>query len=151
MFWLKQNSLLLKDCIIGCICVFKNHFTRSGHIICDCLSKNQPSSHLPVLWETNSIWENHASPWYWTHSLSIIILNYLLAFVQLTWQEDNGWFHQFLMIFSWNVSILGQCIYGGWWQRLKQRSKITQMVESLEWLWHPHVSIMGQYSTTIKA
>ena len=33
-------------------------------------------------------------PWYWTHSLSITIyiLNYLLAFVQLTWQVDNGWF-----------------------------------------------------------
>ena len=26
----------------------------------------------------------------WTCSLSVIILSYLLAFVQLTWQVDNG-------------------------------------------------------------
>ena len=39
----------------------------------------------------NSI-KKPALPWYWSHSLSIIILSYLLAFVQLTWQVDNGWF-----------------------------------------------------------
>ena len=31
-----------------------------------------------------------ALPWYWTCSLSIIIFSYLLAFVQLTWQVNNG-------------------------------------------------------------
>ena len=29
-------------------------------------------------------------PWYWTCSVSIIILSYLLTFVQLTWQVNNG-------------------------------------------------------------
>ena len=50
-------------------------------------------------------------------------------------------FHQFLMIFSRNLLVLGGSgsIYKGigrrgvgwgrWWQRLKQRSKMTQIVE----------------------
>ena len=39
-------------------------------------------------------------------------LSYLLAFVQLTWQVDNGWFSPVFMIFSWNSLILGQYILG---------------------------------------
>ena len=46
-------------------------------------------------------------------------------------------FHQ-VLIFSWNASILDSIYmgmggkgmgWGGWWQRLKQRSKTTQIVE----------------------
>ena len=55
--------------------------------ICDCLSENPPSSHLPVF-QKNTILKiqlkKPALPWYWSYSLSIIILSYLLAFVQLT-------------------------------------------------------------------
>ena len=36
------------------------------------------------------MYKKPALPWYWTHSLSIIILSYLLRAVQLTWQVDNG-------------------------------------------------------------
>ena len=68
-------------------------------------------------------------------------------------------FYQFLVIFhGLHQYILGQLIiirrwvgraweWGGWWQRLKQRSKITQMVEF-------RVAVMstcypqGHYSTT---
>ena len=39
-------------------------------------------------------------------------------------------FRQFFTIFSWNSLILGQCILGGgWWQKLNQRRKKTQIVE----------------------
>ena len=77
----------------------------------------------------NSI-KKPALPWYWSHSLSIIILSYLLAFVQLTWQVNNGWFLAVFMIFSRNSLILGQCILGGgWWQKINQRRKKTQTVE----------------------
>ena len=36
-------------------------------------------------------------------------LSTVLAFVQLTWQVDNGWFSPVLTILSWNL-LLGQCI-----------------------------------------
>ena len=51
-----------------------------------------------------------ALPWYWTHLLSIIILSYLLAFVQLSWQVDIGWFLSGFDVFSWHLLILGQGI-----------------------------------------
>ena len=57
----------------------------------------------------NSI-KKPALPWYWSHSMSIIIPNYLLAFVQLTWQVDNDWFSPVFTIYSWNSLTLGQCI-----------------------------------------
>ena len=66
------------------------------------------------------------------------MLSYLLAFVQLTWQVDNGWFCQFMMIFLIEFYIGLMYVRGcetevwgwSWWcQKLKQRSKMTQTVE----------------------
>ena len=49
--------------------------------------------HLPLFQEIplfkNQLKKEPTLHWYWTHSLSII-LSYLLAFVQLTWQVHNG-------------------------------------------------------------
>ena len=89
-----------------------------------------------VLWKFEP-----ALPWYWTPPLSIIILSYLLAFVQPTWQVARFWliFYQFLIIFFIefiNIGLVyirrwvrGLWGWGGWWQKLKQRSKMAQMVE----------------------
>ena len=64
------------------------------HTRCDCLSLNQPSLHLPVFQEIATILKTQSKtsslPWYWTCSLNTITLSYLLTFVQLTWQIDNG-------------------------------------------------------------
>ena len=52
--------------------------------ICDCLSEISPSLHLPVLREIPFLKIQFKKPgllWYWTCSLSIIILSCLLAFV----------------------------------------------------------------------
>ena len=77
-------------------------------------------------------------PWYWTRSVSIIILSYLLAFVQLTWQVDNGWFLPvFDNYFMEFINIAWASVYKGWvrgwvgWVvlKLEQRSKMTQIVE----------------------
>ena len=54
--------------------------------ICDCLSKTRlvrTCQHFEKYHFKNSI-KKPALPWYWTHSLSIITLSYLLAIVQLT-------------------------------------------------------------------
>ena len=51
-----------------------------------------------------------ALPWYWTCSLSIMKLSYLLAFVQLTWEGNNDWFSPAFDDFLWNSLILGQRI-----------------------------------------
>ena len=73
-----------------------------------------------------------ALPWYWTHSLSIIKLSYLLAFVQLTRQVDNDWFlpgfGNFFMEFI-NIGPVYIRGWGGQWWKLKHRSKKTQIVQ----------------------
>ena len=54
-------------------------------------------------------------PWLWRHSLSIIILSYLLAIVQLTRQVDNGWFlPQFFTIFLTEFINIGPVYIRGW-------------------------------------
>ena len=53
-----------------------------------------------------------ALPSYWTDSLSIIVLNYLLAFVQLTWLIDDWWF--FPMIISMEFINIGPAYIRGW-------------------------------------
>ena len=83
----------------------------------------------------NSIWKKPALLWYWTSSLSMIILSYLLAFVQLTWQVDNGWFLPVFGIFFMDFINIGPVYirewvggawsWGEWWQKFKQRSKMT--------------------------
>ena len=56
--------------------------------------------------------KNH---WYWTGSLSIIIiLTYLLAFVQLTWQVDNGWFSPVFDFFMEFINSGPAYVRGGW-------------------------------------
>ena len=76
--------------------------------------------------------KNH---WYWTHSLSIIILSYLLAFVQLTWQIYNGWVSPVYWMFFMECINIQQAYIrgwveavgvGDWWKMLR---KTTQMVE----------------------
>ena len=67
------------------------------------------------------------------------MLSYLLAFVQLPWQLDNGWFlpvfdNFFVEFINMGPVYIREWVgrawgWGGWWQRLKQRSKMTQMVE----------------------
>ena len=47
----------------------------------------------------NSI-KKSALLWYWAHSVRIIMLSYLLAFVQLTWQVSSGWFCLFWQFFK---------------------------------------------------
>ena len=86
--------------------------------MCDCLSENPPSLHLPVFQKIpfKIQFKKPALPWYWTHSLSINILSYLLAFAQLTWQVDNDWVLPVFDDFSWNSLILGQHIWGGRWE-----------------------------------
>ena len=59
----------------------------------------------------------------------MITLSCLLAFVQLTWQADNGWFSPVFDDFVMEVINIGPaCIRGwaggaqgwsGWWQKLK--------------------------------
>ena len=53
-------------------------------------------------------------PWYWSHSLSIIILSYLLVFVQLTWQVDNGWFTPVFDDFFMEFINIGPAYIRGW-------------------------------------
>ena len=57
----------------------------------DSLSKLPPSFHLPVFSEIllKIQFKEPALPCYLTCSLSIIMLDYLLAFVKLTWQVEN--------------------------------------------------------------
>ena len=129
-------------------------------ILCDCLSENPPSLHLPVIWEIATILNikfKIVFVLYWTciciglaSSLRIIIF-YLLAFV---WQVDNGGFSilfddlfmEFVnigpaYIRGWVGGALG---WGGWWQKLKQRSKMTQIVEFRLAMTCIHVPTKGQ-------
>ena len=54
-------------------------------------------------------------PWHWTYSLSIIlILSYLLAFVQLTWQVNNGWFLPVFDGFFMEFINIGPVYIRGW-------------------------------------
>ena len=66
-------------------------------------------------------------PWYWTHPLSLIILSYLLAFVQLTWHVDNGWFLPVLKIFFMEFINIGPAYMrrwaGGGWVVAKAKTK----------------------------
>ena len=100
------------------------------HLVCNCREIQ--------FWKFNL--KKPALPWYWTCSLSITILSYLLAFVQLTWQVDDGWFSLFSDYFFRGIHYFGPASikggwvgemqgWSGWWQRLKQRSKMTQIVE----------------------
>ena len=77
-------------------------------IQCVAILQVQPSLHLSVFWEIlfwKFIQRKSALSCYWPRLLGIIILSYLLASVQLTWQVENSWFLTFLMIFSWNTLI----------------------------------------------
>ena len=60
---------------------------RMRTAICDCLSKKPPSLHVPVFREIlfyKIQLKKPALPRQWSHSLSIIVLSYPLAFVQIT-------------------------------------------------------------------
>ena len=108
-----------------------------------------------------SILKNQSYLGNWTRSLSIIMLSFLLAFVQLTWKVNNGWF---LLVFDdlfmefINIAIGPTYIatgvgrrgagWGGWWQRPKQRCKMTQKL-SLEWLWSVYTCIYPQWANIL--
>ena len=84
--------------------------------MCDCLSENPPSSHLPVFQKIpfKIQFKKPALPWYWTHSLSINILSYLLAFAQLTWQVDNDWVLPIFDDFFMEFVNIGPAYMRGW-------------------------------------
>ena len=89
------------------------HYNVNNHgeicvIQCVAILQVQPSLHLSVFWEIlfwKFIQRKSALSCYWPRLLGIIILSYLLASVQLTWQVENSWFLTFLTIFSWNTLI----------------------------------------------
>ena len=85
----------------------------SDSFLCDCLRENPPSLHLPVFREILFLKFNLVLPWYWTHSLSTIILSISFCSTNLASSQMMADFYQFLMVFSWNSLILGQCILGG--------------------------------------
>ena len=91
--------------------------------------------------------------------MSIIILSYLLAIVQLTRQVDNVWFspvfYDFLIEFinirpvyirGWVGGARG---WGGWWQKLNQRKKEctnSRVWSSYDMYMHPqraNISLQG--------
>ena len=108
LFW----ALPSRFCVTHMVSGYKQMFMR-----CDCLSKNQPSLHLPVLQEIPFLKFNVRKPtlpWYLPYLLSIIILSHLLAFVQLT---DNGWYLSHVgNCFQGTHQFLGQCRYGCVWE-----------------------------------
>ena len=84
-----QSLLLVGTYILGCLIATLIY-------ICDCMCESQHLVHAchTVFQEIRTILKiqlkKSVLPWYWTSSLSIIILSYLLTFVQLTWQVDSG-------------------------------------------------------------
>ena len=87
-------------------------------IICDCLSKNQPSFHFPILRNTifkHSIFITIAVVYIKPHLYTISVCIKSLTFIHLTLKIHEGWFSQLLSRFFEVDTNFRMSIAWGWW------------------------------------
>ena len=109
-----QNQLLATPALFPSsytqtICTNNSWFSQWRQIVnnvCDWFHENQPCLHLLIVFQEMQFWniqseKQRGLPWYWSCMFSTVILSYLFAFTcHLTWQVNNAWFDDFLIIFQ---------------------------------------------------